>query len=80
MMNSAFAQDSERQVIKDVNEALLKFEGFDAWGWESEFRETLAAERPDADRPIVDRMRLDLLRSFVDFVQSSTRSSGLGFW
>jgi hypothetical protein len=55
--------------MKDDTETLLKFEGFDAWGWKTEFQQTLAAERPDAVRAIVDRMRLDLLRSFVDFVR-----------
>lgn len=55
--------------MKDVNETLLKFDGFDAWGWEAEFQRTLAVEKPDADGPVVARMRLDLLRSFVDFVR-----------
>jgi len=55
--------------MKDDTETLLSFDGFDAWGWETEFQRTLAAERPDADQAITDRMRLDILLSFVDFVR-----------
>jgi hypothetical protein len=50
-------------------ETLLTFEGFEAWNWETEFRQALNTHRPGANDAAVGRMRLRILREFVDFVR-----------
>jgi hypothetical protein len=56
--------------MKENAETLMKFDGFSAWGWDTEFREALAAHRPDAsyDGTVADQMRLDIVRQFVEFI------------
>ncbi len=48
----------------------MKFDGFAVWGWDAEFREALAAHRPDVsyDGVVADRIRLAIVRQFVEFI------------
>jgi hypothetical protein len=56
--------------MKENEETLMKFDGFAAWRWDTEFREALATHRPDVsyDGVVADRIRLSIVRQFVEFV------------
>jgi hypothetical protein len=56
--------------MKENSETLMKFDGFAAWGWDTEFREALAAHRPDVsyDGKVADRIRLAIVRQFIEFI------------
>ena len=55
--------------MKRSSETFLKFEGFAAWNWEDELRGALALHKPNADEAAVNRMRLEIVAEFVEFVR-----------
>lgn len=54
--------------MKGPTETLMKFRGFAGWKWEDDFRAAISAFRPDADEEVLRRIRVSILRDFVDFV------------
>jgi hypothetical protein len=54
--------------MKGPTETLMKFRGFAAWKWEDDFRAAVSAFRPDADDAVLRRIRISIVRDFVEFV------------
>lgn len=65
--------------MKGETETLLKFEGFAAWNWETEFQQALKTHKPNADDAAVDRMRLEIATQYVEFIREIvSQEFGLG--
>jgi hypothetical protein len=67
--------------MKGKTETLLRFEDFAAWNWETEFQQALTMHKPDAGAAAVDRMRLEIITEFVEFVREIVSEEfGLGLF
>jgi hypothetical protein len=67
--------------MKGETETLLKFNDFTRWKWEAEFQKALTAYKPDADNLAVDRMRLEIVANFVEFIREIVSEEfGLGLF